>query len=240
MTPLYIIPARGGSKGIPHKNIKLLAGRPLIGYSIEAARRAGATDSHILVSTEDEEIAEIVERDCGLPVPYRRPAELATDTAGSREVILDAMDWADAAGINYDVVVLLQPTSPLRTADDISGTLNEYRPGVDMAVSVAPAPCNPYYDCFETDPADGSLHVSKGDGLITRRQDAPPVWVYNGAVYVINPVSLRKYQLGQLPVRVPYPMPASRSIDIDTPLDWHIAEYLISQGKSRDHDTVKR
>lgn len=227
MTPLFIIPARGGSRGIPHKNIKLLAGKPLIVYSIEGAREAGAADSHILVSTDDPEIARVVTSETGLTVPFMRPAELATDTAGSREVILHAMDMADEAGLRYDVVVLLQPTSPMRTAADITGALSLYRDDVDMVVSVTEAPCNPYYDCFETD-VDGVLHVSKGDGLITRRQDAPPAWVYNGAVYVINPVSIRAMALGAFPVRIPYVMPRSRSVDLDTPLDWTIAEALIA------------
>ncbi len=230
ITPLYIIPARGGSRGIPHKNIKLMCGKPLIAYSIDAARRAGAPDSHILVSTDDEEIARVVVDNAGLTVPFMRPDALATDTAGSREVILHAMDEADRMGLRYDVVVLLQPTSPMRTADDITAALSLYRDGVDMVVSVAEAPCNPYYDCFETD-ADGVLHVSKGDGLITRRQDAPPAWVYNGAVYVINPASIRAMALGEFPVRIPYVMPRSRSIDLDTPLDWTIAEALIARAE---------
>lgn len=227
MTPLYIIPARGGSRGIPHKNIRPFAGRPLIAYSIEAARRAGADDSHILVSTDDRDIVRVVKECSGLEVPFMRPDELATDTAGSREVILHAMDEADRMGIGYDVVVLLQPTSPLRTAGDITAALSLYRDGVDMVVSVTEAPCNPYYDCFETAP-DGTLHVSKGDGLITRRQDAPPAWVYNGAVYVINPASIRAMALGAFPVRIPYVMPRERSVDLDTPLDWTIAESIIN------------
>lgn len=226
-TPLYIIPARGGSRGIPHKNIKLLCGKPLIAYSINVAREAGAPDSHILVSTDDCEIVRVVVENTGLTVPFMRPDALATDTAGSREVVLHAMDEADRMGLHYDVVVLLQPTSPLRTADDINGALSLYRDDVDMVVSVTEAPCNPYYDCFETD-TKGLLHVSKGNGLITRRQDAPPAWVYNGAVYVINPASIRKMSLGEFPVRIPYIMPRSRSIDLDTPLDWTIAEALIA------------
>lgn len=228
MTPLYIIPARGGSKGIPYKNIKTLASKPLIAYTIEAARKAGAPDSHIIVSTDDDLIASTVERECHLDILYRRPPELATDTSGSREVILDAMDWADSNNIEYDVVVLLQPTSPLRTADDITGCLKSYSDGVDMVVSVTQAPCNPYYDCFETDPLTGVLQVSKGNGLITRRQDAPQVWVYNGAVYVINPHSIRQNSLGKFPVRIPYVMPRERSIDLDTNFDWYIAEMLMT------------
>lgn len=233
LKPLYIIPARGGSKGIPHKNIKPLAGKPLIVYSIEAARAAGAPDSHILLSTDDPEIAEVA-RAAGLPVPFMRPAELATDTSGSREVILDAMDRADAAGLDYDCVVLLQPTSPLRTSDDIIRALEHYSPEVDMVVTVKEASSNPYYNCFETDPSTGCLHISKGDGLYTRRQDAPRAWEFNGAVYVINPASIREMPLGAFPRRIPVEMPRERSIDLDTPLDWTVAELLMAANQNKD------
>lgn len=221
---LYIIPARGGSKGIPGKNIKPLGGKPLIHYSIEAAR-ALAPDSHIIVSTDSDEIARVAAA-TGLPVPYRRPAELGGDHVGSREVILDAMDWADSHGISYDKVVLLQPTSPMRTAADVSACLELYSPAIDMVVSVTPAACNPYYDCFETTD-EGFLHVSKGDGSLTRRQDAPEAWQYNGAVYVINPASIRREGLGAFTRRVPYAMPRERSVDLDTPLDWLVAEEIM-------------
>lgn len=228
MKPLYIIPARGGSKGIPHKNIKPLGGRPLIAYSIDAARDAGADDAHIILSTDDDAIADTA-RSLGLPVEYRRPAALATDTAGSREVIIDAMDYADRTGIDYDCVVLLQPTSPFRTAEDILGAEALYTPEVDMVVSVVEAASNPYYNCFETDPESGYLHISKGDGLYTRRQDVPKAWEYNGAVYVINPASIRAMALGAFPRRVPFEMPRLRSIDLDTPFDWLVAEAFIAQ-----------
>lgn len=224
---LYIIPARGGSKGIPRKNIKPLAGIPLIHYSIEVARTL-ADDEHIIVTTDDDEIAQVA-RETGLPVPYMRPAHLATDTAGSREVILDAMDYADSKGIVYDNVVLLQPTSPLRTAEDVEKALELYSPEVDMVVSVVEANANPYYNCFETDATTGYLHVSKGDGRITRRQDAPRVWEYNGAVYVINPQSLRAMTMGEFTRKVPCEMPRERSIDLDTPMDWAIAEVIMNE-----------
>ncbi len=222
---LFVIPARGGSKGIPHKNIKPFAGQPLIAYSLEAAR-ALTDDAHIILSTDDERIAEVA-KGLGYDTAYRRPAELATDTAGSREVILDAMDYADAMGVEYDKVVLLQPTSPLRTIADIVKAIEAYddTPGCDMAVTVTEAACNPYYDCFETD-ADGVLHVSKGDGTLTRRQDAPKAWQYNGAVYVMRPESVRRYALGAMPRRIAVEMPRSRSVDLDTPLDWTIAEMI--------------
>lgn len=227
MTPLYIIPARGGSKGIPRKNIKPLCGRPLIAYSIDAALDAGASPRSIILSTDDAEIAETGRR-LGLDVDYMRPAELATDTAGSREVILDAMDWADRRGIAYDCVVLLQPTSPMRTAADIKAALELYTPDTDMVVSVKEASANPYYNCFETDPKTGYLHISKGDGLLTRRQDAPPAWEYNGAVYVINPQSIRDMPMGAFKKRVPSVMPAERSVDLDTPTDWLVAEAMMA------------
>ncbi|MDE6394786.1 MAG: acylneuraminate cytidylyltransferase family protein [Duncaniella sp.] len=222
---LYIIPARGGSKGIPGKNIKPLCGRPLIHYSIDVARQL-APDSHIIVSTDDDAIREVAES-TGLKVDYRRPAELGGDKVGSREVILDVMDYADRKGIIYNKVVLLQPTSPLRTLGDVRGCLALYTPDTDMVVSVTEAACNPYYDCFETS-ADGYLHVSKGDGLITRRQDAPKAWQYNGAVYVINPDSIRRCGLGGFTRRIPFEMPRERSVDLDTPLDWMILEHIMN------------
>lgn len=222
---LYIIPARGGSKGIPGKNIKPLNGKPLICYSIDVARQL-ADDSHIILSTDDEKIANVA-RDYGLPVEYIRPAELATDTAGSREVILDAMKWADSKGIEYDKVVLLQPTSPLRNLEDVVKCEQLYTPDIDMVVSVTPARCNPYYNCFETDPQTGMLHISKGDGTLTRRQDAPPAWEYNGAVYVINPDSIRRLPMGKFTRRVPVEMPVERSLDLDTPMDWALMELMM-------------
>lgn len=233
MTPLIIIPARGGSKGIPRKNIKPLCGKPLIAYSIEIAkeicRRITLPEQNILLSTDDEEIATVAEA-CGLQVPYRRPKSLATDTAGSREVILDAMDYADNHGIGYDCILLLQPTSPLRSADDVAGCLTLYESThPDMAVSVKEASANPYYNCFETNPATGMLEISKGDGRLSRRQDAPQAWEFNGAVYVINPRSIRRMPLGAFPRRIPYQMPVERSVDLDTPFDWIVAETMIKQ-----------
>lgn len=227
LTPLYIIPARGGSKGIPRKNIKLLCGRPLIAYSIAVAIEAGASPRSIILSTDDDEIAE-AGRSLGLEVDYMRPAELATDTAGSREVILDAMDWAESQGIDFDCVVLLQPTSPLRIAADVKAALELYSPEVDMVVSVKEADANPYYNCFEADAETGYLHISKGDGLLTRRQDAPKAWEYNGAVYVINPRSIREMPMGAFRKRVPSVMPAERSVDLDTPTDWIVAEAMMA------------
>jgi len=225
MNPLYIIPARGGSRGIPGKNIKPLCGKPLIAWSIEVALSL-APAGRIIVTTDSPAIAAAALR-AGIPDPYMRPAELATDTAGSREVMLDAMSEAGRRGVDFDCVVLLQPTSPLRTVADVEATIGAYSPEIDMAVTVTEAPCNPYYDCFEAD-VHGFLRVSKGDGLLTRRQQAPPAYQFNGAVYVINPESLRRQPLGAMARRRPVMMPRERSLDLDTPLDWIIAEAVIN------------
>ena len=229
--PLFIIPARGGSKGIPRKNIKLLAGKPLIAYSIEAARAAGGCEENILLSSEDAEILE-AGRGCGIACPYVRPAQLAADDTPTRDVILHAMDWADDAGVEYDCVVLLQPTSPFRTARDIDAALTLYNNNIDMVVSVVESSANPYYNLFETDPA-GFLQISKGSGTLTRRQDAPKVWEYNGAVYVINPRSIRQSEMGAFKRRIPYIMPRERSVDLDTPQDWMLAEFLMSKSNEK-------
>lgn len=224
MKTLYVIPARGGSKGIPGKNIKPLAGKPLISYTIDVAREL-APDCDICVTTDDADIISTVEA-MNLKVPFVRPAELATDHSGTYEVLIHALDFYESQGIHYDTMVLLQPTSPLRTADNVRSCLQLYTPEIDMVVSVMQAATNPYYNAFETD-ENGFLHISKGDGKYTRRQDAPKVWEYNGAVYVINTASLRKMKLGEFTRRRMYEMSRERSIDLDTPTDWLIAETLI-------------
>lgn len=251
LRPIFIIPARGGSKGIPGKNIADLGGRPLIAYSIDAALDTLAilndsdlhpdTEEHrqlltdrVIVSTDSAEIAAKAGEE-GIEIPFLRPAELSTDSAGSREVILHAMDYADSRAIDYNCVVLLQPTSPFRNGRHVAQAMSLYDPETtDMVVSVCQASANPYYNCFETDPTTGFLHISKGDGLLTRRQDAPPAWEYNGAIYVINPASIRRMPLGAFPRRIPYEMSAEDSIDIDTPLDLTIARVVMASRLEND------
>ncbi len=226
MKPLFVIPARGGSKGIPGKNIKPLGGKPLIAYSVEVAQQL-APDCDICVSTDDQAIAHVV-RQMGLEVPFMRPDYLATDHCGTYEVLLHAVQFYKNLGRNYDTLVLLQPTSPLRTALDVRRCLEAYSPDVDMVVTVVEAASNPYYNCYETD-AEGFLHISKGDGSYVRRQDAPKAWEYNGAVYVINIDRLKQMPLSRFPRRRMVEMERSRSIDLDTPLDWLVAEAVVAQ-----------
>ncbi len=223
MKPLFIIPARGGSKGIPGKNIRPFCGKPLICHAIDQAR-AFTTDDRICLSTDSAQIRGVAE-DYGLRVPFLRPAELATDTAGSREVMLHALDFYTAIGTDTDRIVLLQPTSPLRSLEDIRRCINLYRDYCDMVVSVKEAATNPYYNAYETD-SEGLLHISKGDGMYTRRQDAPKVWEYTGAVYVINPESLRRMPMGSFSRRLMCATDPKRAIDLDTPLDWLMAETI--------------
>ena len=226
MKILVVIPARGGSKGIPRKNIKPFAGKPLIYYTIDTAR-AIVPDEDICVSTDDDEIIQVVE-DYGLNVPFKRPAELATDTAGTYEVLIHAIDYYEKQGKQFDVVLLLQNTSPFRTVEHVKEALALYNPEVDMVVSVKECLANPYYCVFEEN-QEGYLHICKGDGTIYRRQDAPKVYEYNGAVYVINVDSLKKQHMHQFSKRVKYVMDERSSFDLDTMNDWMIAESLASK-----------
>lgn len=226
MNILVVIPARGGSKGIPYKNIKLLDGKPLICYSIDVARQF-TTDDNICVTTDDDKIIEVVEK-YGLKVPFKRPDYLATDTCGSNEVIQHAWSFYEKMEKHYDAVLLLQPTSPFRKVEFLKEAVALYDDSIDMVTSVKSAPCNPYYDGFE-DNENGLLVISKGDGTIERRQDAPKVWQLNGSIYVINPKSLMEKGLAHF-VRIrKYPMSEYYSIDIDNPFDWKVAELVISE-----------
>lgn len=224
MRPLIIIPARGGSKGIPHKNIKELGGKPLICYAIDAARKF-TTDDNICVSTDDDAIIKVVE-DYGLHVPFKRPEYLATDHAGTNGVLLHALNFYEEKGNVYDVVILLQATSPFRRTEDVAEAAKLYDESIDMVTSVMLAKCNPYYDGFEDD-ENGLLVISKGNGTIERRQDAPRVWQQNGAVYVINPAQLKAKGLAGMTKIRKYVMDELHSLDLDNMLDWKIAEIML-------------
>jgi N-acylneuraminate cytidylyltransferase len=226
MKILVIIPARGGSKGIPHKNIKPLNGKPLIYYTIDEAREI-VDDDDICISTDDPEIINCVEN-YGLHVPFVRPEELATDTAGTYEVLLHALNFYEKQGRHYDVVLLLQNTSPFRKIEQIMEALKLYTPDVDMVVSVKECAANPYYCVFEED-NNGYLHVCKGDGNIFRRQDAPKVYEYNGAIYIINTEKLKTTHMHKMQKRVKYVMDDKSSFDLDTMADWNIAELIIKE-----------
>lgn len=226
MKVLTIIPARGGSKGIPRKNIKELNGKPLIYYTIDCARNV-CNDEDICVSTDDAEIISVVEK-YGLKVPFVRPAELASDTAGTYEVLLHALDFYEKQGKHYDVVLLLQNTSPFRNAEHVRGALALYEPNIDMVVSVKESATNPYYNCFVED-ENRYLHKLLDNTMFTRRQDAPTTYEYNGAVYVMNARRLKETHFGEFDKIVKYVMDEYHSLDLDTMFDWKIAEFIIKE-----------
>jgi N-acylneuraminate cytidylyltransferase len=228
MNILAVIPARGGSKGIPGKNIKPLAGKPLLVYTIEAARQGLPQGATAVVSTDNDAIAEVAAA-YGMKPPFMRPDELATDTATSYDALIHAIDWYERThDLVADVVIMLQPTSPLREGKHISEALALYHEGLDMVVSVKETDANPYYLLFEEN-EEGYLEPSK-EGHFTRRQDCPVVYEYNGAVYVVNLKSLRAAgSMRDLKKIVKYPMPSEISVDLDTPIDWEFAEFLINR-----------
>lgn len=229
MKKLFLIPARGGSKGVPGKNIKLLNGRPLIYYTLEAAVDAREEEDVIAVSTDSTEIAHVVNA-YGDFVPFMRPAKLATDESSSRDVILHALDYFNNIDIMFDVVVLLQPTSPLRTAKHVKKAINLYQSDLDMVVSAFQTKSNPYYVLFEEN-NEGFLRKSKV-GPFTRRQDCPKVYEFNGAIYVITVSSIRHAALSDFSKTKVFEMRQEESIDIDTLSEWEYAEFIFQKSKN--------
>ena len=224
MKPLFLIPARGGSKGIPGKNIKELAGKPLIFYTIEAVRSI-ASDQDICVSTDSIEIKSVVES-TGLKVPFLRPEHLATDQASGFDVIVHALEYYKSVGKEYEYVVVLQPTSPLRKREHIKEAISLIDNEQDMVVSVKETKANPYFNLFEEN-NEGYLKQSK-EANFTRRQDCPKVYEYNGAIYVIKVDALQKRGSLRFDRIIKYVMKDVYSVDIDDELDWLSAESILT------------
>lgn len=230
MKILGLITARGGSKGVPRKNIRLLGGKPLLAYTAEAALRAEKL-SRVVLSTEDEEIAE-TGRKYGLDVPFMRPAHLAGDKTPTLPVIVDALERLAGEGDLYDAVCLLQPTNPLRRAEDIDACIEVFaRSDADAVVSVlrVPAEFNPKW-VYWRDDGDGRLWLSTGEKEpVTRRQDLPPAFYRDGSVYVTRSrVILETGSLYGERV-LSYEMNPEFSINIDTEEDWKQLEERFSQ-----------
>jgi len=223
MSIVAIIPARGGSKGIPRKNLAQIAGRPLIAYTIEAARKATSLD-RVLVSTDDGEIANAA-RNLGVEAPFLRPPALADDTAPMMAVLEHALTWLESQGAAVEALVLLQPTSPLRRAEHIDEAVALFRlSSATSVVSVVEVP-HQFNPVSVMSISNGLLQPFLGQGeLITRRQDKPRVFARNGpAVLVCHPVTLKRGDLYG-PCCVPYVMSEHDSIDIDEPDDLCAAE----------------
>jgi N-acylneuraminate cytidylyltransferase len=219
---LAIIPARGGSKGLPRKNIVELAGKPLIAWTIEAAKRSKYIDRFIL-SSDDLEIIEVA-KTWGCEVPFIRPAALAGDDAPGIGPVLHAIQ--ELSG--YDLVVLLQPTSPLRTSEDIDAAIELcVSKNAPACVSVTECKQHPYLVFSRT--ANGCLlpFLEVGEKR-NRRQDFPGAFILNGAVYVAQKKCLEVSRTFLVEETVSYIMPSDRSIDIDTAEDLRLTEYLLS------------
>lgn len=222
---IVVIPARGGSKGVPGKNIKKLGGKPLIQYTIDAAREI-FEDKDIIVSTDSEKIKTTVES-LGIEVPFIRPAKLATDESGTQDVLLHALSFVERKGHFPQTLILLQPTSPFRNATHIKEALKLYNNELDMVVSVKETSSNPYYVLKEEN-SQGFLENSK-KGKFTRRQDCPKVWELNGAIYIINVQSLKSSQISLFTKVKKYVMDETSSHDIDTMMDWTLAEFYLNK-----------
>lgn len=220
---LAVIPARGGSKGVPHKNIKQLAGKPLIAWTIEVARQSKYITTTI-VSTDDEEICAVA-KEYGAEVPFMRPPHLAEDDTPGVAPILQAIEQCP----DYDYVVVLQPTSPLRTTEDIDGAIEKMLAHKrDFCVSVAEATQSPYWMYTLKDENNMQPLIDKP--LVVRRQDLPKAYILNGAVYVAKVEELKKTETFLTPETVAYEMPEERSFDIDVERDFYICERM----KERD------
>lgn len=218
-----LITARGGSKGIPGKNVKELNGKPLIAYTIEAARSSKYIDS-VVITTDDEEIAA-VSKAYGAEVPFRRPPELASDTSKSVDAVMHAVNYFKGKNEQYDALILLQPTSPLRTAEDIDGAIETYyKNGEEGLVSVSPVEDHPLL--VRSIGADGILEKLLDVPSTCRRQDMPAYYRVNGAIYIYNFNGL-SLETSFNDGRIPYIMKKENAIDIDAISDFWYAECFL-------------
>lgn len=229
---LGVIPARGGSKGVPNKNITALRGKPLIAYTIEAAL-ASEELSDVVVSTDSEKISECAEQ-YGIPVQELRPSHLATDEAKTLDVLVfEISQYESKRGIDIDTIALLQPTCPFRTATDIDDAIRCFRASrAESLVSV--------YDASSVHPA--IMYYYEGERLVPvleaqhrrrRRQDRRPVYVRNGAIYVSSRSLVMDRGLVMAESPEAYFMPPARSVNIDEPFDLEFAEWLMSRNETQ-------
>lgn len=222
---LGLITARGGSKGVPGKNIRKVAGKPLIAWSIQAAAQSEQL-SRVVVSTDDKEIAE-VSRKWGADVPFIRPVELAMDRSPHVPVLEHAVKWLEAhENARFDYVMLLQPTSPLRSSEDIDNAINlAVEHDADGVTSICESPSHPY---LTKHIVDGKLRdfVAHPAGYLPR-QELPPVYALNGAIYLVRSSVLMEHGILHPEDTRPYLMPAERSLQIDEPWDLYLADLVL-------------
>lgn len=226
MKTLILIPARGGSKRLPHKNTMFLDGKPLIQYTIECARQI-ADDIDICVSTDSSMIKDLV-TDLGLHIPFLRPPHLATDTASTNDVVVHALEYYKSQGRVYDCVILMQPTSPLRKASQVKEALALYNEDIEMVVSVKESHC-PAVLCQENEEGFLEMTFNKTGN---QSQLFSAYFEYNGAIYIFNVKSLLANGLHNITKKIKYIMDDYSSFDIDNETDFQICESLLKQKSS--------
>jgi len=224
---LGLVPARAGSKGVPGKNTRLLAGRPLLEYTARAARESGVLH-RVVLSTDSEEIAECGRR-VGLDVPFIRPAALAHDETPMLPVVEHALDELRRQGWEPEMVVLLQPTSPLRKPAHIRAAVEQlYQTGADSVVTVVAVPQHLSPD-YVMRVEDGRLRPFLPEGVrVTRRQDARPAYVRDGTVYAFRTTTLRRFGSMYGDDCRPLVLDAGESLSIDSVADWAAAERALA------------
>jgi CMP-N,N'-diacetyllegionaminic acid synthase len=227
MTVLGVITARGGSKGIPRKNLASVLGKPLLAYTAEVALAAGRL-SRVILTTDDEEIAA-VGRQYGLEVPFLRPAELARDHTPSLPVVQHSVQWMEERGCRFDAICLLEPTTPMRRAADIDACIGLMEhSGADSVVSVLPVPhhYNPHWVYFPS--VDGSLRLSTGEmAPIPRRQELPEAFHREGSIYIVRREVLMVGNSLYGDRLVGYAMDPAESVTIDEPNDLKVLEQML-------------
>ena len=224
---LAIIPARGGSKGLPGKNIADLAGKPLIVWTIDAALKSQSID-RLIVSTDDQEIAKVAEK-YGAEVPWMRSAELATDDSPVIMTVIDTLKRLEKEGYFPDYVMLLQTTSPLRTAEDIDKSANlAFEKNADTVIGVCEAKEHPYLAKKINEYGQLENFMDLPTSITqTNRQNYPPVYTINGTMYIVKTKVLLEKESFYGDNVIPYLMPQERSIDIDTPWDMQLAGIMM-------------
>lgn len=226
MKILYLIPARAGSKGLPQKNIKILGAKPLIEYTIDFVLDNIKENDELCISTNDVEVVRLC-NELNVAIPFVRPDELASDTASTYDVIIHAIKHYENNNKHFDLVLLLQPTSPFRSQIDFENLIKNYNDDLEMVVSVKSSKENPYFTLFEEND-NGFLDKSK-KGNFQRRQDCPEVFAFNGSMYLIRVDALKKRPISEFKKIKKLIMPEERSIDIDTMADWVLAEFYLNK-----------
>lgn len=228
MNVIALICARGGSKGVPGKNIRPLGGKPLIAWAIDAARAVSRVH-RVIVSTDSEQIAAVA-RDAGADIPFMRPAELAQDTSPEWLVWRHALDYLRSKDEYPDALLVVPTTAPLRSPVDLEHCLDEFEKGqADVVITVTDAHRSPYFNMVKANP-DGSVGlVIPPQGTVVRRQDVPAVYDMTTVGYVSRPDFVMT-QPGLFAGRVrQVHVPVERALDIDTPLDFQMAEFLVAR-----------